>query len=223
MGKFEYKFKLMKELSVYFIILLFISSCRPDLQSSDFQKGIVNGIVLDKTTNTGIPNAIVYLLGNEGGGTWGGGGTASFEIDQTVSDANGNFTFQFDYDDSYGYYCSAVAEQYFNYYEEVPVDNNAIDINNVGLLLNPIGYLSIHIINDTPYDENDEITLSFTYNGSYPEFAGVDVDTILCCFQTLGNENNRIVWYVEKNGIDTSFYEYVNTQSFDTTYFEILY
>ena len=213
----------MKKIAYYLLILFFIASCRSYQPLSDLESGIVNGTVLDKTTNSGIPNATVYLLGNEGGGTWGGGGTASFLLDQTTSDAAGNFDFSFDYNNDYGYYCSAVAAQYFNYNEEIPVGDATFGANNVELELQPISYLELHIKNVNPFNNYDELTLSYTYNGSYPELIGNEVDTTICCFQLLGNESNRVVWYVEKNGEGTSYFEYVVTPAFDTTYYEILY
>ncbi|MBK6730354.1 MAG: hypothetical protein IPG60_05055 [Bacteroidetes bacterium] len=210
----------MRAIFSFSIIVIFLAaSCETSPPVSDLQNGIVNGIVSEKTTDAGIPNAIVYLLGNEGGGTWGGGGSPSFEIDQTVSDANGNFSFLFDYNGNYGYYCTAIAEKYFNYYNEVPVDEDKVGVNNVEVKLQPIGYLRLNLKNVIPYNESDKIAINGAITFS---FVGDILDTILI-FSVLGNYENFLYWGVTKNLTTIVYGDTLYCRSFDTTDFEIFY
>ena len=93
----------MKRWLIPSFVVLLLSTCKPEHIVSDLEKGIITGSAVDYTTNAGVPNATVFLLGNDGGGTWVGGGTPSFFIDQTTTDENGNFTFQIEYNEEIGY------------------------------------------------------------------------------------------------------------------------
>ncbi len=209
----------MKKLSYNFLILFFMVSCKPEPPTSDLQNGIVNGIVLDKTTNSGIPNATVYLLGNEGGGTWGGGGTPSFILDQTTTNASGKFSFNFDFDDSYGYYCSAEAALYFNYNDEFPVNNNISGGNNVEVELQPIGYLKLNITSINFYEPSDHIDVQ---SGNIdPLYGNVDTSFLL---SVEGNNNYHVVWFIYIAGINEGSESIdIYCPSFDTTYYDLFY
>jgi hypothetical protein len=210
----------MKKIAYYLLILFFIASCRSYQPLSDLESGIVNGTVLDKTTNSGIPNATVYLLGNEGGGTWGGGGTASFLLDQTTSDAAGNFDFSFDYNNDYGYYCSAIAPQYFNFNEEIPVGDATFGANNVEVALQPIAYLQVHVKSINEYGPSDFISIQSVYDDPY---YGSEVDRNIM-LSVNGNSNYHLVWFIYIDGInDGSESIDIYCPSFDTTYYDLFY
>lgn len=211
----------MRKIYVFILLLLCIAvSCEPEPQTSDLQNGIVNGIVIDKTTNAGIPNAVVYLLGNEGGGTWGGGGTPSFQIDQTVSDANGHFTFHFDYNATLGYYCSAVVDKYFNYYDEVSVDLNIIGKNNVEVRLQPIGYLQLHVKSINDYEATDHIDIQA---GNITPLFGGDIDTTFL-LSIPGNGYYHLVWFLYVDGVNEGSESVdIYCPAFDTTEYVLFY
>ena len=207
----------MKNATVIFFVLFFIS-CSTD-SPSDLQNGIVSGIVSDKTTDAPIAGATVYLLANDGGGTW-GSPTPSFEIAQTTSDANGNFSFDFDYTEGYTYYCSAVAPMYFNYGDEFSVEMFSTGGNNVKVELQPIGYLHVHIKSVNEYEPSDFIGINST--PSYT-FYGNEVDTNII-LSVNGNSKYELVWFIYINGInDESESAEIYCSAFDTTFFEILY
>lgn len=209
--------------SISIIVIFLASSCETSPPISDFQNGIINGKVTDKTTGVPIANATVYLKGYEITGSILTPGP-TFTVATTISDADGNFSFDFDFNSDNGYFCSAVADQYFDYQEEFVINKSVFGGGvNVKVLLEPIAWLNLRCQNISPYDATDEITLSYTYDGNYPNFFGISVDTTICCVSVSGNNSNRIVWYVNKNGVETTYYEYVYCPAFDTTYYEILY
>ncbi|HET8963601.1 MAG TPA: hypothetical protein VFM99_06875 [Chitinophagales bacterium] len=45
------------------IVIFLTTSCQTSIPVSDFQNGIINGKVTDKTTGVPISNATVYLKG----------------------------------------------------------------------------------------------------------------------------------------------------------------
>ncbi len=206
--------------SFWLLVVLSTASCEKPL----IKTGSIIGVVKDATTGEPIANADVFLMQNEigDGDIWNGGGPSE-QIDCTTSDANGNFSFLFDYDKGYRYLCGAEKSLYFDLNQEFSVDEDTKNGNNVEVLLNPIAWVSITCVNIFPHDSNDEITLSLLLDGNNPELIGSDIDSTLCCFTLNGNSENRIVWYVTKGGGDSSYFQNVYCPSFDTTYFEILY
>lgn len=209
---------------IYYLCFLLILLCAISCEKPLIKTGNIYGVVKDATTGEPIANADVFLLQNEigDGDIWSGGGPSE-QIDFTTSDANGYFSFLFDYDKNYRYLCGAEKVLYFDLDQEFAVDEDATDGNNVEVLLNPVSWLRIRCVNTSPFDSNDEITLSLILDGGNPEFIGADIDTTLCCFLVNGNLENRIVWYVNKAGMDSSYFQNIYCPSFDTTYFEILY
>ncbi|MBP8917993.1 MAG: carboxypeptidase regulatory-like domain-containing protein [Chitinophagales bacterium] len=209
----------MTKLIFLSFIVLLLFTCKPEHIESDLEKGIITGMVVDYTTNTGVPNATVFLLGNDGGGTWVGGGTPSFFIDQTTADANGNFTFQIEYNEEIGYLCSAVADLYFDYNDEFSVERYSSGVVNVEVKLNPIGYVNLHVKSVNIYESSDNINIQ---SGSIdPLYGNIDTSFIL---SVPGNDFYHIVWFHYVDGINNgSESADIYCPSFDTTYFELLY
>ena len=209
----------MTKLIFLSFIVLLLFTCKPEHIESDLEKGIITGMVVDYTTNTGVPNATVFLLGNDGGGTWVGGGTPSFFIDQTTADANGNFSFQIEYNEEIGYLCSAVADLYFDYNDEFSVERYSSGVVNVEVKLNPIGYVNLHVKSVNIYESSDNINIQ---SGSIdPLYGNIDTSFIL---SVPGNDFYHIVWFHYVDGINNgSESADIYCPSFDTTYFELLY
>ena len=209
----------MTKLIFLSFIVLLLFTCKPEHIESDLEKGIITGMVVDYTTNTGVPNPTVFLLGNDGEGTWVGGGTPSFFIDQTTADANGNFTFQIEYNEEIGYLCSAVADLYFDYNDEFSVERYSSGVVNVEVKLNPIGYVNLHVKSVNIYESSDNINIQ---SGSIdPLYGNIDTSFIL---SVPGNDFYHIVWFHYVDGINNgSESADIYCPSFDTTYFELLY
>ena len=209
----------MKRWLIPSFVVLLLSTCKPEHIVSDLEKGIITGSAVDYTTNAGVPNATVFLLGNDGGGTWVGGGTPSFFIDQTTADANGNFAFQVEYNEEIGYLCSAISDLYFDYNDEFSVDKYSSGVVNVEVKLRPKAWLSLTIKSVNDYESFDYIGINST--PSYIFYGEVDTSQIISVW---GNDLYNLVWFIYEDGINNgSESADIYCPSFDTTYFELLY
>ena len=178
------------------------------------------GTVKDVTTNTPVTNAQVGLFETDGESAFGLGGTL---LEEKYSDGSGKFTFNFNARDNYEYYVQAIKEQYFN--NQTDNVTFVFEQNNesVEVFLQPEAYLKLHCKNASPFNDDDDLTISTTLNGSYPEFLGTEVDTNICCFIIYGNINNSIGYWVSKNDTSIHYYLDVYSVAFDTVDYEILY
>ncbi|MBK6732042.1 MAG: hypothetical protein IPG60_14155 [Bacteroidetes bacterium] len=199
----------MKKIYLLTIISLLIISCEKESGPTE-----INGSVKDKTTNAGIENADVGLFESDGENSWGLGGVL---IDEIYSDADGNFTFDFEARKGYSYYVYAIKDQYWNIDgDNITFVDNTGGETDVTVFLQPEGWLSIHFKNIPPTSIYD----NFDINGYVTDgFNGEDVDTIVL-YKVYGNINNILYWalYGEMTSTDTLY-----CSAFDTTYFEIFY
>ena len=199
--------------SFWLLVVFSMASCEKPL----IKTGSIIGVVKDATTGEPIANADVFLMQNEigDGDIWNGGGPSD-QIDYTTSDANGNFSFLFDYDKDYRYLCGAEKSLYFDLNQEFSIDEETTDGNNVEVLLNPVAFLSIHYENVVPNSLFD----NFAINGYISDgFKGADIDTTIV-YQVQGNIYNVLYWGLY---MDITYTDSIFSPSFDTTYFEILY
>ncbi|MBP9705548.1 MAG: hypothetical protein KBD79_12390 [Chitinophagales bacterium] len=189
----------------------------------DLEKGIVNGLVNDRTTNEGIPDATVYLLAHEPNGSiFGGGGGPSFTVDTTTSDTQGKFSFNFEYDDNYAYTCYALKDLYYDYNDEIPIDANIKDNINVQILLIPKSFLKLHIKDQEEYLENYELRL-VPFSSPFVVNAFM-IDTVLIG-SVNGNESFDFTWVLDSYITDEIIINNatIYCPSFDTVLYEILY
>ncbi len=203
--------------SFWLLVVLSTASCEKPL----IKTGSIIGVVKDATTGEPIANADVFLMQNEigDGDIWNGGGPSE-QIDYTTSDANGNFSFLFDYDKDYRYLCGAEKSLYFDLNQEFSVDEEIKDGNNVEVLLNPVAWLSVHVKAINDYEPSDFIGINSLLNDPY---YGEDVDTIEVV-SVYGNSDYQLTYFLYEGGVETySHTDYIYCPSFDTTYHEILY
>ncbi|MEZ5013833.1 MAG: hypothetical protein R2794_06035 [Chitinophagales bacterium] len=210
----------MKAILFFYIAALFFTvSCEKSIPLSDLQNGIIHGKVTDKTTGAPIAGASVYLKGYELGGSIFVPGP-SFTVATTVSDTNGNFCIDFDYNSDYGYFCSAVADLYFDYQEEFVIDKTIFgDEVNVEITLQPVAWLNVHIKAVNEYAPSDFIGINST--PSYTFFGNVDTTQMIT---VEGNKNYTLVWFIYVDGFnDASESADIYCPAIDTTYFELLF
>jgi len=201
---------------IFCLISFFISSCNKESGPTT-----VNGTVRDVTTNSGVADAEVGLFETDGESAFGLGGVL---MEEKYSDASGDFAFNFTARQGYQYYVQAIKDQYWNNQtDNITFVDNTGGKTDVTVFLQPEGWLELHIKNEPPMSSFDVLTMGVILNGDYPNLYGADVDTIICCFLVMGNTDNRIVWFVDEGYGDTSYFEYVYCNPFDTTYYEILY
>ena len=200
---------------VLFSILLSAASCNKETGPT-----VVSGTVQDKTTFTGVDNAHVGLFEYDGESAFGLSGTL---MDEVFSDASGNFTFNFTARKGYSYYVQAIKEQYWN-----DQSNNVTFLENTGgeidviVYLQPEGYLSIHILDQSPNLDNYEFR-AWPFS-NFIQLDAVGLDTIISG-TIFGNSNFTINWVLE-DLISNTVYpdsEIIYCPAFDTTYYEIFY
>lgn len=204
---------------LFLLLTVILSSCDEDKNLSDYENGIINGVVIDKTTGEVISDATVFLKGYEITGDIINPGP-TFDVATTTSDINGKFFFDFNYEDKNGYFCSGYSEMYWDLQEEFDIDGEIYNGNvNAQVSLQPKAWMSVHIKNVNTYEPSDYISIS-----DIGIFYGNEVDTSIIDL-VLGNYSNLIVWGVVLNGIPPSENDSDNVYcpSFDTTYYEILY
>ena len=155
----------MKKVYILYIFITFLlHACSKPL----VETGAIQGVVKDATTGAPIAGADVFLLQNEiGDGAIIGGGGPSEQIDYATSDADGKFSFIFNYDKNYYYLCGAEKELYFDLNQEFPVDDEIKEGTNVEVLLNPVAWLNVRIKAINDYEPSDFIAINSLQNDPY--------------------------------------------------------
>jgi hypothetical protein len=209
--------KLFYFLSFTLLSLWLFSGCKTDPPPTKLQSGMVDGVVRDATTFNSVPYATAFLLkGESTGSIWGCCPTTI--IDQTVADSEGVFFFNLEFEPGFFYACGAVADFYMEEDLQYNVDYFVTEGNNVEVLLNPKGFLSIHLKAEYANDPSDYITVTDLYENFY---GAVDTTVTLTVY---GNKETHLVWWVYDDGInDGSENADIFCPAFDTTYFEIIY
>ncbi len=190
-------------------IIVFIASCTKEKKD---MTTTVRGSVRDKTTNTPIAGAKVSLYAKQIQVL---GGLSSL-VSVTTSDANGNFSYDFQGTEGYSYSIEADKK---GYYEISSIAAINIGLNlGVVVKMSPDGYMKIHIksIND-----NDFVNLSYPCYVNC-SFQGNNLDTFNI-YRVRGNEPTEIIWFTYKNEIGTIHRDTIYTPAFDTTLFLVNY
>ncbi|NTW31846.1 MAG: carboxypeptidase regulatory-like domain-containing protein [Bacteroidetes bacterium] len=206
-------------------ITVFFNSCKKDKSSI-----IINGSVYDPNIKIYIADASVTISTSKVSSGFYNSNYS--DIASTTTDANGNFTFKFDKELSNGYRIFISKNKYFDL--TVDISGNDFQAGNTYTPVYeifPVGYLKLHVKNNTPFDDNDFIAYSYTFgflscyeccsnivNKAY----GENYDVTTKC-KTYGSQNVVIGWHVTKHGNDIAYNDTVFCSPFDTTYYEILY
>lgn len=200
--------------------LIIVCSCNKPGNLSDYKNGIIHGRVTDKTNGSPVANALVYLQGYEGGGSILSSGP-TFTVATTNSDADGDFSFDFDYNDENGYFCSAIADQYFDYNEEFVINSNITGSGiNTEVTLYPKAWLNVHVKAINGYQFSDFISIQNVYDDP---FYGDSIDEYVD-LTVNGNMNYHLVWFIYSGGLnDGSESAEIYCPAFDTSYYELLY
>jgi hypothetical protein len=178
----------------------------------------VSGRVLEYGTKKPVPNASIYvmqyygtLLGAEGFNL----------LDSTKTDANGKYTFK----TTEGDYIKVAKQGYFKMYStdyaHIPIDILSKRATSVtkDIVIDPIGWLKIHVKNVKPVADNDAISLS----GCSPTLIeGKVVDKFTLC-QMRGNRKNDFYYFVYKGTNSITYQDSVYIKGLDTTYYNINY
>ena len=207
----------MKTISILIaaiVIILTSFSCRKDTPMTD-----VSGTIKAYGTEDPIPNARVYLtdcisLGGLGGIDCG------VTKDSTLSDANGNYEFNFQADDGHFYWINVKADGYYKGSSTTNVQEDRT--SNLDVTLDPEAWLKLHIRNDNPVDESDHIRFAVRGKPGWEVLSGSQINNIYR-LPARGNRYNPIYWNITKNGITTEHQDSIYYIGLDTVSFDIFY
>lgn len=205
--------------------LFVILSCKKD-------KNIISisGTVYDPNTKTKIEGALVTLSAIK---VTSGFYNPNYSIiNTTSSNADGSFSFEFKKEITAGYRFIISKENYFETISDVKDDDIKSGVPYYPEFnLYPVAFIKLHVVNSSPYDENDYIAYSYssgtvqcpgccdktTYKGY-----GMGYDTLLKCM-TYGNQKVKIVWNYKKGGNVYKESKEIFATAFDTTSYNIYY
>ena len=201
---------------LFFCTVLSISSCRKDESGPTKVSGRV--LFENNTSNhpIGVSKVFLHRLDPSCFGCGGAG-----IIDTFYSNADGSYNFTFNADKDYGYSVSAWNSSCFENRNDISIDKG--EKNKIDITLSAIGHLRLYLKNKFSFDENDAIGVSNTYeNGGVYYYFGTTVDTSVIDI-IRGNRDNRVIWFVERNGEQKSHSDTIFCPAFDTTEYTIEY
>ena len=189
----------LSKIILFFCSLIFLSSCKKDESGPTKVSGRV---LFENNTNNhpiGVSKVFLHRLDPSCFGCGAG------IIDTFYSSEDGSYSFTFNAEKNYGYSVSAWNNSCFENNNDISIDKGGK--NSINITLSPIEHLRLFLKNKFPLNENDAIGVSNTYeNGGVYYFFGTTVDTTVIDI-IRGNRENRVIWFVERNGEQKSYSE----------------
>lgn len=191
----------------------------------------VSGTVYDASTMAVISHAHIYLL-KENGNCF----TCNpVPYQDTYSDANGNFSFNYKADKGYSYSLGATATNYFDEPGGSIYVDNFRNNKKDNISLKPQAYLKVVVKDIAPVDSFNTLNLSpygeysgqwrdgsgTFYNGKY----GGTIDTFTVS-KVFGNAINEVYYSITDNAtgaVTYSLRKSLYCSAFDTTFYNINY
>lgn len=104
------------------------------------------------------------------------------------------------------------------------IATNPGDQREGDIILDPFSWLSIHVHNVNPQDENDNIEIGGSWGGGASDdiFFGTQVNKKILR-KTYGNRQETITWGVVRNGEQSIYRDSFYIPAHDTIYYEIFY
>jgi hypothetical protein len=210
--------KYLKILSVFLVLLIVCSSCKKDKN-----KVIINGTVLDPNSQSFVEGVKVSFMASKlTGGTYNSG---YVEIANTVSDAQGKFTFEVDEDKVSGYRFFVSKPNYFYVIKDYTADQiSAGEPHDLTFNIYAEGYVKLVVENSTPLDTSDFIAYSFSSgyidcdqccNNVMQHGKGMNYNNTWKC-KTYGSQNVTVTYYVTKNFVTNMYTKSFYCNPFDT-------
>jgi len=153
-------------------------------------------------------------------------------IKESSTDANGFAHFKFNAHEDWRYYVRAVHDEYYNNlgsgsisYD--PISKYSVSVhngqrNNLVQKLRPKVFIDIKVINQTPYDNNDKIEVSYPtmylnwyLSNASNTFIGKSINEEISTW-VLEEKYYTISWSVTKNSILTTYTASLNCKSHQT-------
>jgi hypothetical protein len=215
----------MKYSLLFFLISIIIISCKKKEENY-----AISGSLSDPYQNIQVSGADVTLLAQK---IESGMLNANFEeISSMQTDANGNFSFEFDVAAYSNYKLEIRKDNYF--IKDVEINPNHVKKNEVyndSYEIFSEAWLSLNIINNYPADITDNIAVSILHDAagiydccsdSTASYEGTGVSENIVC-KTYGGHTVTINWTVTSGGESNVFTQNVTCTAFDTTSFTISY
>ena len=203
------------------LIISFLASCKKDTIISPT---IVNGQVLERGTNKPLEGVKVVLME----GTYQGLGSGNYSyspVSTILTDKEGRYTFDnLVKGDSKDYVIWFYKDKYYGITDsqnDVDVDWNKTSSPITKMY--PFAWLTIRVINDNPFDENDEVGVSGEWStGDYVRFYGTTINSTFTK-KIRGGQNSEVYWWIYKNNGAKFNSDSVYIKPHDTTYYQIKY
>ncbi len=200
-------------LTLLSLLLLSLGSCDDDTPEV-LPHTIIEGQVLEYGTNEPVENATVLLYKRISTGAFTG---TDMRIDTAITNAAGEYSFQYEDSGKFGLFASA--DTYFS--------TNGIEYSNIrskkmntrNITLDPMALLELHVKNKNPFDANDYINVNGTLSGPWH---GKDVD-IKTTITVRGNKEEQVSWFITKNDSSYNQTELIYCKGHELTKYEILY
>lgn len=191
------------------ILLLVLFSCSKE----EGGKTVLNGLVLDETTDDPVGRAQLYLERQEKDCS-----TCTLTQEATTkANDDGGFNFNFEASGEYDYFVRATKSGYYENLATARVQVKTGEGSTPVLRIQPEGYIKLLIKNTSPLNANDEIRI---VGGN--TFIGATVDTTDVILG-LGNKSNIVQWVVTRNGSPNSYSTQIQVVAFDTVSYTLNY
>lgn len=204
--------------ALFFMLLAFnFAACDGKKTPTDPQTKI-EGLLMDKGTVNPISNTRVRLIEITYNGLF--SNPTKRVIQSAISDARGQFAFDFQWDDKLDYEIDAIPNNFEKYYELSSTKGSILkgQTNKVDCFLNPYSWVKYKIKNVNPFDDQDTIRC---FAGT---FVGRNVDkTVIVRASKIWVKPDSIAWGVTKNKILTNYEKQINLVPKDTIDYEINY
>lgn len=204
-------------LTLLSVLLLSLASC-DEGSNNLLPYTIIEGQVLEYGTNEPVENAEVLLYKRISTGAFTG---TDIRVDTAITNAAGEYSFQYEDSDKLGLFASA--DTYFT--------TNGIEYSNIrskkmntrNITLDPVAALELHIKNVNPFD-NDNIRYSAGWeNGaSIQDNIGENIDKKEKK-QTRGNRLTKVSWTVFRDNNIQTYTDSVYCKGHELTQYEIFY
>jgi len=208
----------MKNLTLVLLstCLLLLISCKKENPTS------ITGHVLEFDTNKPIEGALIYLYGGDSDGNFSNPGAYLEKIDSTISAADGSY--HFDLNAAPYPILDLIAHKELYFSEDVLQGIYRTKDNQIDIVLDPHAWLELHIKNDMPVDQYDNISVGNTFGYDDIDIIyGNSIDTIVVGLVKGNNHDVRAIWFVTKGGNTQNYNESIYCPAHDTTTFEIFY